>query len=157
VSKLGGLFDDLRGADAEFSRGGNLINQRGASFDPPMSEYIADSLNQRYRATLALVAFLVLLNQLLVQPSLMRLTLDAPVINIAGRQRMLSQRLAKAAMALERADSSARRHYVCQPLCRSLRLSHFFSRLIPEIWTDGLTRLPPRRPYAHLVQRVPLF
>ena len=66
-----------------------------------MSEYLTDSLNQRYRATLALVAFLVLLNQLLVQPSLMRLTTDAPVINIAGRQRMLSQRLAKAALALE--------------------------------------------------------
>ena len=58
-----------------------------------MSEHLTDSLNQRYQVTLALVAFLVLLNQLLVQPSLMRLTSDAPVINIAGRQRMLSQRL----------------------------------------------------------------
>ena len=73
-----------------------------------MSEYLTDSLNQRYRAALALVAFLVLLNQLLVQPSLMRLTTDAPVINIAGRQRMLSQRLAKAALAFERADGTAR-------------------------------------------------
>ena len=72
-----------------------------------MSEYLTDSLNQRYRATLALVAFLVLLNQLLVQPSLMRLTTDAPVINIAGRQRMLSQRLAKSALALE--SKTARR------------------------------------------------
>jgi len=76
-----------------------------------MSEYLADSLNQRYRAALALVASLVLLNQLLVQPSLLRLTTDAAVINIAGRQRMLSQRLAKAALALERADSKTRRRY----------------------------------------------
>ncbi|MFI5455979.1 MAG: type IV pili methyl-accepting chemotaxis transducer N-terminal domain-containing protein [Isosphaerales bacterium] len=76
-----------------------------------MSEHLADSLNQRYRAALALVAFLVLLNQLLVQPSLLRLTMDAPVINIAGRQRMLSQRLAKAALALERADGKTRRRY----------------------------------------------
>ncbi len=86
-----------------------------------MSEYLAESLNQRYRATLALVAFLVLLNQLLVQPSLMRLTLDAPVINIAGRQRMLSQRLAKAAMALQREDSIARRRYF-EELDQVLRL-----------------------------------
>ena len=73
-----------------------------------MGEYLADSLKQRYRAALALVAFLVLLNQLLVQPSLLRLNTDAPVINIAGRQRMLSQRLAKAALALETDVGNAR-------------------------------------------------
>jgi len=73
-----------------------------------MSETPADSLNRRYRAALALVAGLVLLNQLLVQPALMRLTTDAPVINIAGRQRMLSQRLAKAALALESDDDKTR-------------------------------------------------
>ena len=77
-----------------------------------MSEHLADSLNRRYRAALALVAFLVLLNQLLVQPSLMRLTTDAPIINIAGRQRMLSQRLAKAALAMDRADAKARSRHL---------------------------------------------
>lgn len=76
-----------------------------------MSKDLTDSLNQRYRATLALVAFLVLLNQLLVQPSLIGLTTDAPVINIAGRQRMLSQRLAKAALALQSNDLMARDRY----------------------------------------------
>ena len=61
---------------------------------------------------LAVVAFLVLLNQILVQPPIMELTTDAPVINVAGRQRMLSQRLAKAALALDRASDEAdrRRH-----------------------------------------------
>jgi signal transduction histidine kinase len=73
-----------------------------------MSDDLADALNRRYRAALVLVAVLVLANQLLVQPSLVRLTTDAPVINIAGRQRMLSQRLAKAALALERSDGDAR-------------------------------------------------
>ena len=76
-----------------------------------MREYVTDSLNRRYRAALSLVAVLVLLNQLLVQPSLMRLTTDAPVINIAGRQRMLSQRLAKAALAFESEDARARDRY----------------------------------------------
>ena len=61
---------------------------------------------------LAVVAFLVLLNQVLVQPPIMEMTTDAPTINVAGRQRMLSQRLAKAALALDRAvdDADRRRH-----------------------------------------------
>ncbi len=67
-----------------------------------MSEYPSESLHRRYRVALGLAALLVVLNQVLVLPSLLRLTTDAPVINIAGRQRMLSQRLAKAALALER-------------------------------------------------------
>jgi signal transduction histidine kinase len=77
-----------------------------------MSEHPADLLTRRYRAAIALVAALVLLNQLLVQPSLLRLMSDAPVINIAGRQRMLSQRLAKAALALERGSALARRRHL---------------------------------------------
>jgi len=67
-------------------------------------------LARRYGLALALVALLVLVNQALVQPPLHELATDAPVINLAGRQRMLSQRLAKAALAMERAgDESSRR------------------------------------------------
>ena len=77
-----------------------------------MPAHLTDSLGRRYRATLALVAFLVLLNQLLVLPSLMRMATDAPIINVAGRQRMLSQRLAKAALALNSDDADHRRRYL---------------------------------------------
>jgi signal transduction histidine kinase len=77
-----------------------------------MSASPADSLNRRSKAALALVALLVLSNQLVLQPALLRLTSDAPVINIAGRQRMLSQRLAKAALALERAEGESRRRHL---------------------------------------------
>jgi two-component system, LuxR family, sensor kinase FixL len=79
-----------------------------------MTDDPANSLKRRYRAALALVAFLVLLNQLLVQPALLRLTMDPGVVNVAGRQRMLSQRLAKAALALERADDKTRPRHVLE-------------------------------------------
>jgi signal transduction histidine kinase len=69
----------------------------------------AGLLDRRYRSALALVAVLVLLNQALVQPPLLRLLTDAPVINLAGRQRMLSQKLSKAALALEAVDREPER------------------------------------------------
>ena len=57
-----------------------------------MRDTLVGSLNGRYLVALGLVALLVLLNELLVQPSLLAILTDAPIINVAGRQRMLSQR-----------------------------------------------------------------
>lgn len=57
-------------------------------------------LNRRFLVAVGLLVGLLLLNQMLVQPSLLRIAVDAPTINIAGRQRMYSQRLTKAALAL---------------------------------------------------------
>jgi two-component system sensor kinase FixL len=79
-----------------------------------MSENPADTLKRRASLALGVVALLVLLNQLLVLPSLTRLTFDAPVLNIAGRQRMLSQRLSKAALALETSDETARTRHLAE-------------------------------------------
>jgi len=90
--------------------------------DPTMREYPVGLLNQRYLVVLVLVAFLVLLNQVLVQPPLLQLTTDAPVINIAGRQRMLSQRLAKAALALGGAADEVDRRQHRAELGHVLRL-----------------------------------
>jgi signal transduction histidine kinase len=67
-----------------------------------MSEQIADQFDRKYRSALAVVMVLVVGNQVLLQPYLVRLMTDAPLINVAGRQRMLSQRLAKAALAFDR-------------------------------------------------------
>ena len=60
-------------------------------------------LSRRFRLGLVLVALLALLDRLVVQPALLELLTDPPLINLAGRQRMLSQRLCKAALALEAA------------------------------------------------------
>lgn len=65
------------------------------------SERQGDALDRKYRLALAAAAAMLLGDQLLVQPYLARLTTDAPLINVAGRQRMLSQRLAKAFLMLE--------------------------------------------------------
>lgn len=82
----------------------------------------ASMLHRRYRRALLSVALLVLLNQVLVQPAILRLTTDAPVINVAGRQRMLSQRLVKAALALDAAENEAARQRWRDELEQVLRL-----------------------------------
>jgi two-component system, LuxR family, sensor kinase FixL len=66
-----------------------------------MNEQIAEILGRKYLIALTVVAILVLVDQAMIQPYLMQLTIDAPLINTAGRQRMLSQRLAKATLAFE--------------------------------------------------------
>ncbi|BBO36032.1 ATP-binding protein [Lacipirellula parvula] len=55
---------------------------------------------------LGVVASLMIVDQAIIQPLLVRMDAYAPVINLAGRQRMLSQKLAKAALAAESAPDS---------------------------------------------------
>ena len=66
------------------------------------SEELIQKFSRRYVAVLVIVAGLLLLDQAVLQPLLINLNLYAPVINLAGRQRMLSQRLMKGALAVER-------------------------------------------------------
>jgi hypothetical protein len=77
-----------------------------------MTSPIANSLARNYRIALAIVAALVLGNEVLLQPYITRLSTDAPLINIAGRQRMLSQRLAKAALAVDGGTGERGRAYL---------------------------------------------
>lgn len=67
------------------------------------------SLTRRYGIILASVGLLLVVDQVVLQPRLADLSVYAPRINIAGRQRMLSQKLVKASLALQAAtDPSAR-------------------------------------------------
>lgn len=73
----------------------------------PMHPNPAIPLDRRYWCALGLIAALIVFHQVLLQPALLQLTSDAPVINVAGRQRMLSQKLAKAALAWEATEDEA--------------------------------------------------
>lgn len=54
-----------------------------------------------YVCALSSVAIISIIGQIIIQFSLAQQSSDAGVVNIAGRQRMLSQRLSKAALVLE--------------------------------------------------------
>ncbi len=64
------------------------------------AEDLIQRFGRRYVAALALVAALLCLDRAVLQPLLVRLSLSAPVLNLAGRQRMLSQRVTKDALAM---------------------------------------------------------
>lgn len=84
----------------------------------------AGALNRRYLVAFLCIATLIVLDQLLIQPELAKLAFDAPVINVSGRQRMLSQRLTKSALVLQQAD---------QPLERATRCAELSD--IVKLWT----------------------
>lgn len=101
----------------------------------------ARHLHRKAWAAFLGIAALLLLQQALVEPRLAQLTSDAPVINVAGRQRMLSQRLVKSALALERsrtADEVARWRASVIAVLSEWRTAHRGLRQ-----GDASLRLPP--------------
>lgn len=63
---------------------------------------IKAGLRRRYLLALSLIALLVICSQGLIQYALIDQEDDSRVVNIAGRQRMLSQRISKCALIVER-------------------------------------------------------
>lgn len=91
------------------------------------ADAVPSSYSGRYLLALAVVALLVVLDAVAIQPTLVRLTSDAPVINVAGRQRMLSQKLTKAALALQSAATEevrGRRQRELQTVLEQWTLAH---------------------------------
>lgn len=78
-----------------------------ASGNPPESR--TRRLTLLYIIALSVVALLSIAGQLLVQFSLSDQLSDSKVINLAGRQRMLSQKLCKSALTLSRATTLEQR------------------------------------------------
>lgn len=86
-----------------------VLTQDPNSKAQPDRENPARRLDRRSWCAFGVVAGMVVLHQWLLQPGLSQLTSDAPVINIAGRQRMLSQALAKSALAMSATDDPVER------------------------------------------------
>ena len=60
---------------------------------PPRTGALTKRLTILYMAALGMIALLTIIGQFVVQQAIIRLESDSRIINIAGRQRMLSQRL----------------------------------------------------------------
>lgn len=71
---------------------------------PTLEQQVAQRLTRFYILALTAVAVLSITGQVLIQESLEDTLNDAHVVNIAGRQRMLSQRLSKMAILLTNTD-----------------------------------------------------
>jgi C4-dicarboxylate-specific signal transduction histidine kinase len=99
------------GAGGNFAA--NFMESRSDETPPFEKALPADRLIRRlagrYLFVFAVVAGLVVVDQVIIQPSLVRLSWYAPIINVAGRQRMLSQKLTKAALALQTAEDDQHR------------------------------------------------
>jgi C4-dicarboxylate-specific signal transduction histidine kinase len=85
------------------------IRQNSTSIAESSTHRVVRYLGWRYLFVLSTVAALMAVDQAVIQPMLVRVNAFAPAINVAGRQRMLSQKLTKAALALrETSDQHAR-------------------------------------------------
>jgi signal transduction histidine kinase/DNA-binding response OmpR family regulator len=74
--------------------------------DSPLQSSPTRRLTLLYILALGVVALLSVSSQLVVQQSLKQQSSDSRIINLAGRQRMLSQRLTKAALAINSTPSA---------------------------------------------------
>jgi two-component system, LuxR family, sensor kinase FixL len=87
------------------------LGEKPAKTDPAniRVEGLIRRLARRYFFVLSCVAALVVIDQAIIQPCLVRLNSYAPAMNMAGRQRMLSQKLSKSALALLMANDDQER------------------------------------------------
>ena len=76
--------------------------------------------SRRYLLVLVSVAALVLVDQAILQPLLVQLNFAAPVINLAGRQRMLSQKVTKEVLVLAATDDVETRNSRRKELLRAI-------------------------------------
>ncbi|SFM96176.1 PAS domain S-box-containing protein/diguanylate cyclase (GGDEF) domain-containing protein [Formivibrio citricus] len=80
------------------------------------------TLKRRYILALSLIAALAIISQLIIQITVMKGEDDSRVVNIAGRQRMLSQRINKCALGINTAENETIRQHYRDELQLSIKL-----------------------------------
>ncbi|UZR97420.1 PAS domain S-box protein [Chondrinema litorale] len=68
------------------------------------TKHPTNGLRKIYVLALSIIAIIIIFSQLLIHHSILKLSSDAGIINIAGRQRMLSQKIAKLALIIDYAE-----------------------------------------------------
>lgn len=96
------------------AKNGNSLDQR-----------TFDKLRRLYIIGFSTIAFSVVISQILIRTHLSRQKSDSRVVNVAGRQRMLSQKLAKDVIALSAVTSREERRRVTTDLENTLQLWEF--------------------------------
>jgi len=86
------------------------------------TQKISQSLRRRYVLALSIIALLVIFSQVLIQYTLTDQEGDSRVVNVAGRQRMLSQRITKCALLIESSIPDAEREVYLEELRQSVSL-----------------------------------
>lgn len=86
----------------------------------PIPRDSSRKLTKLYILALSAVAFLTLLGQILIQRALSNQTKDSYVVNMSGRQRMLSQKICKLCLSIERSPDSLYRAESAQKLQATL-------------------------------------
>lgn len=90
-----------------------------------------------YILALSIIASVAILGQILIQSHLQAQLSDSRVVNVAGKQRMLSQRIAKAALTLREEQSTAERASILQEMRESFSLWRISQRGL-QLGNDSL-------------------
>jgi len=86
------------------------------------NKHITNILRKRYILALSIIAFLVLFTQITIQYTIKKQESDSRVVNIAGRQRMLSQRISKDVLAIYLANDAKSKKFYLEELIFSTNL-----------------------------------
>jgi len=95
------------------------------------NKYRNNILRKRYILALSIIAFLVLFTQITIQYTIKKQESDSRVVNIAGRQRMLSQRISKEVLAIYLAnDDNSKKFYLDELIFSTNLWAHSHEGLI---------------------------
>jgi len=86
------------------------------------SRKIGRMLRKRYIIALSIIALLVICSQIIIQYTIMKQQDDSRIVNISGRQRMLSQRINKDVFGLYMSSDAAEQKRYLEELSNSLEL-----------------------------------